>query len=221
MLVRYFMTSTLFTIDPDMRCLDAYQALVKRGIRRAPVIDGGELVGIVTHTDLIRRLPGTVGQAATKAGEAGLDSSVRHVMAQKMVTVKPTDSLECAAQLMVKHRIGGIPVVKRGRLAGIITESDVFKGLCKLLSFGTGCRIVIEEPGSGEERKTDHVKLCLSHDCVLNGLLRLPLQKGASMVYLNVEGGDLESLLADIWNDANRVISVEEHPHRGPKTRQS
>ena len=209
MLVRYYMSSTVISMDPDMSCLDAYNLLEKHGVRRAPVVEDGQLVGIVTQGDLVRRLPGTPAQASTKAGEAGIDTAVRRVMTADPITVKSSDTLESVAQKMVEHRIGGLPVTDRGKLSGIITESNVFRGLCKLLAFGTGCRIVIEEPQDAGEDGTDYVKLCLRYGCTVRGLLRHPLSSGGSMVYLNVEGGKVDKLVDAVWSQENQVISVE------------
>jgi len=83
------------------------------GFRRTPVVENGRLVGIVTDKDLRQHLG---YPEKTKVNAA---------MTEKVVTVLPKTTLEEASQLLLKHKIGGLPVVEDGQLVGIITTSDI------------------------------------------------------------------------------------------------
>ena len=159
MLVRHFMAADPFTLAPDDACHAALAAFKVRKIRRAPVMEGGRLVGIVSERDLLHILPGTCAQASTKAGEASMALEVRHVMHAEVVTVEPNDHLAKAASLMLRNRIGGVPVVHEGKLKGIITESDVFKALYAILTPSSGVTIVFEELAQTTSAAIDYTEL--------------------------------------------------------------
>ncbi len=128
-LVRDWMSREVLSVAPDMSVLEAGQLMVERAIRRLPVVEEGQLVGIVTHGDV---------RGARSASASGLDIwelsyrlsrlTVREIMTPNPVTISPDDTIGLAAQLMLKYMIGGLPVVDaQDRLVGIITESDIFR----------------------------------------------------------------------------------------------
>jgi CBS domain-containing protein len=88
-------------------------------LRRLPVVDGaGRLIGIITDRDLREH-----------AGHLG-DTRVTGAMVEQVVTVAPDDAVDRVADLLLHHRIGGFPVVEPGgRLVGMITETDILRGL--------------------------------------------------------------------------------------------
>jgi len=214
MLVRHFMAREVVTLSPDQSCLDGYRALHARKIRRAPVTVGGRVVGMVSERDLLKLLPGTIGQAATPAGERSLAASVRTVMATSVLSVEPNDHLEVAARRMLKHNVGGLPVIDDGRLVGILTESDIFRALWTILSTSGGTRIALEErvDGIASGAPIDFGALCVEHGCRILMLLRYPQQDGTASTYLSIEtqpGRLVDPLIEAIWNRGDRVISVD------------
>jgi acetoin utilization protein AcuB len=211
MLVRHFMTEAPFTLAPQDSCREALQEFRNRRVRRAPVVEKGRLVGIVSERDLLHVLPGTPGEASTCAGEECLKLPVRAIMRAPVITLKPNDHLAAAAKLMLTHRIGGVPVVHRGELKGIITESDIFKALFGILTAPAGATILFEEP-TGPEGGGDYAPLCHRHGCRIRSLLRYPNPGGGAMVFLSLEGGDAEGIVGELHAASNRVIQVENHP---------
>lgn len=128
-LVRDWMTREPLTASSDTTVLEAGQLMVNRTIRRLPVIENGELVGIVTYGDV---------RGARASAATGLDIwelsyklsklTIREIMTPNPVTISPDANIGMAAQLMLKYMIGGLPVLDhQGRLEGIITESDIFR----------------------------------------------------------------------------------------------
>lgn len=91
------------------------------GFRRLPVVDDGHLVGILTERDL-----------RAHAGQLE-NTRVNAVMQTALVTIAPEDTVEEAARLMLKHKIGGLPVVADGTLAGIVTTSDLLAAFLRVL----------------------------------------------------------------------------------------
>ena len=61
------------------------------------------------------------------------DISLPDIMVKKPITVGPDDDVETAAQLIYKHKISGIPVVKGGKLVGIITETDILRAFIDMM----------------------------------------------------------------------------------------
>ncbi len=104
-------------------------------IRRLPVVDGEAVVGIVTWTDLVRaRPPAVEGPGHTPSLSVGV--VVRHLMTAAPVVVDPDATIEEAAALLRRYKIGGLPVVEGGRLIGVITESDLFDTFTEILGVG-------------------------------------------------------------------------------------
>ncbi len=128
-LVRDWMTREVVTVTLETTVLEAGQLMVDRSIRRLPVRENGELVGIVTYGDV---------RGARASAAAGLDiwelsfilskMTIREIMTPNPVTISPDETIGVAAQLMLKYMIGGLPVLDhQGALIGIITESDIFR----------------------------------------------------------------------------------------------
>lgn len=121
MLVGKRMSKELVTITPG-DYLAAAQAKMQTGkFRRLPVVRDGELVGIITDRDL-RQHTGFFERTKVNA-----------VMTENLVTVKPQSTLEEAAQLLLKHKIGGLPVVENKKLIGIITTSDILQAFLDVM----------------------------------------------------------------------------------------
>jgi len=117
--VEQYMVSDIFTVGPD-EAIELVANLMKwKWIRHVPVEDSEHrLVGLVSQ----RTIVALVAERAADLGSRPIP--VREVMSTEIVTVTPeTPTLE-AIELMRRHKIGSLPVVKDGRLVGIVTESD-------------------------------------------------------------------------------------------------
>jgi len=97
----------------------ALKIIEEHKLRHLPVLDAEDaLVGIVSEKDLLR---------------AKSDDQVEQVMTTKVITVTEYTALEDAARIMADHRISSLPVLRDGRLVGIITETDLFQVFLELL----------------------------------------------------------------------------------------
>jgi acetoin utilization protein AcuB len=115
-------------VAPDATVAAALSAMRRGRFRHLPVVAGGELVGVVAHGDL-EAWPG----APVEAAESLADRPLTEVMSTQPVTVWPDEPVEVAARLLVEHAIGCLPVVVDDGLVGILTESDLFLVLLRLL----------------------------------------------------------------------------------------
>jgi CBS domain-containing protein len=124
MLVRAWMTPDPTTIRPQDSLAAAQEKMDKGAFRRLPVVnDRGSLVGIVTDRDM-RRHHGYYSSTLVDAA-----------MTEKVLTVRAEDPLGTAANLMLQHKIDGLPVVgDGGALVGIITATDLVRALLHCLA---------------------------------------------------------------------------------------
>lgn len=134
MLVGERMTHPVITVGPDVPVMDALDMLRREHIRRAPVIDNGRLVGIVSENDLRNASP---GQATTlsvwEISYLVSKITVRKVMTREVVVTDEDTPIEEAARIMADHKVGGLPVLRDGKVVGIITETDIFKVMLEML----------------------------------------------------------------------------------------
>jgi acetoin utilization protein AcuB len=115
------MTANPVTVSSRDTLAAAKRLMDAGGFRRLPVIDGGRLVGILTERD-IRGYSGVLERTRVNAA-----------MRPEVITATPADSVESAARLMLKHKIGGLPVAADGKLAGIVTMTDIVKAFLRVL----------------------------------------------------------------------------------------
>jgi len=113
MLVGERMTTDPLTIGDDAEVQQALEMLKERKLRHLPVLDDDEtLVGIVSEKDLLRAKP---------------ERLVREVMTKDVVTVTEYTALEEAARVMADGKFSSLPVMRNGKLVGIVTETDLFQ----------------------------------------------------------------------------------------------
>ena len=129
-LAKDWMTRSPVTITEDTSLTAASRLMQDNDIRRLPVVEHGKVVGIVTWGD-IREASASDATSLTvfELGYLLRKLQVDRFMTRHPITVTPTTTISRAAQLMLEHKIGGLPVVENGRLVGILTESDIFRML--------------------------------------------------------------------------------------------
>ena len=137
MRVGQWMTKDPVTVGPKESILVARTILRQRGIRRLPVVEGDHLVGIVTDRDLREAWASDANTLSAQELHYLLEKiPVRDVMTSLVITVTPETSLEEAVSVLQVKKIGGLPVLREGRLVGILTETDVFRAFVQVLHYG-------------------------------------------------------------------------------------
>jgi hypothetical protein len=173
-------------------------------------MDENQLAGIVSERDLYRILPGTPWQASEEAGEARMDMPIKNIMTTRIYILSLNDHIETAARLMLKHKIGGIPVMKEGHIKGIITESDIFKAMWSILPHRTSCRILFTDRNKDLNKlPNDYIELCFKHHCLVNTFLSYPESDDGYMYYLCIQGEGVDNLIKDLWSHSCEIIFVE------------
>jgi acetoin utilization protein AcuB len=133
MRVRELMTGALITVRPDTPVLDARHLMLQRQIRHLLVTsDNGELLGIITDRDIRLNLPSQATSLSVwEINHLLTRLTVEQVMTSSMITVGPDREARDAAQLILDHRIGALPVVDAGHLIGIVTETDLLRAFVR------------------------------------------------------------------------------------------
>jgi CBS domain-containing protein len=153
MKVEEVMTRDVITCSPADPLREIVQLLGKNSISGLPVMDNGKLVGIVTEGDIARVLAGPpvsstlwlpspfevlleipikdiielrrLQQSVKDVGE----KPVRDIMSKDPIIIAPENDIEDASAIMVRYKFNRLPVVKNGKLVGIITRDDIIRCL--------------------------------------------------------------------------------------------
>ena len=137
MLVQDIMQSTVVTVTPLTRLPEALALTRERGIRHLPVLDGEQLVGIVSDRDLKRAIGFTGPDADSAQRSAQMDRvTMRDIMTHPVITTDTAFPVEDAARMMVTEKISALPVTQAARLVGIITETDLMRLFVRTLGAG-------------------------------------------------------------------------------------
>jgi acetoin utilization protein AcuB len=169
------------------------------GFHRVPVVDNGKLVGIVSDRDL-RQHVGTLERV-----------KVNGVMTQPVVTLTPTTMLEQAANLMVRHKIGGVPVVEQGKVVGMLTATDLMRAFAEVLG-GTQegvSRIDLALAGDSSELAMV-VQLVSQESCEILGVgsYQAGEEGGQRVVYLRLRSGDASRVARMLTDKSYKVLSI-------------
>jgi acetoin utilization protein AcuB len=143
MKIHTLMVSNPITISAHASISEAIELMKINSIRHLPVVSKKNLLeGFLTLADLKQGLiPSMLG-----------DLDLRDLMIKEPITVGPEDDVELAAQLIYKHKIGGMPVVDNGQLVGIITATDILRTFIDMMGILTSTSridiVVGDRPGS-------------------------------------------------------------------------
>lgn len=142
MLVGSIMTPEVITIAPTSSIGAAIELMREHGFRRLPVVEDGKLIGIVTDRDLRQATNSPLVLRERWYSEFLLEAiKVRSCMTADPITVTPATPVAYSAQLLRRHKIGGVPVVdvEHGdRVVGMVTITDMLDCLIELLAHEEG-----------------------------------------------------------------------------------
>ena len=153
MLVGNRMSHPVITVQPELPIQEALFRMRRENVRRFPVVDKrGHLVGIVSEMDLLEASPSDVSSLSVHELTYLLHKiTVDEIMTKNVITVDEDTPIEEAARIMVDKKIGGLPVLSKGKVVGIITETDLFKVSFRVLGSherGVGFPVLVpNQPG--------------------------------------------------------------------------
>jgi len=131
--VKEIMSKKLVTVSPTERIVHARRQMLEAHIGRVPVVDDGELVGMITSKDLMRAFI----DFRKKVPEKYQKSQIKELLVEDIMSTKPTFvskdmSITEVSELIMETGYNGLPVVEDGEVVGIITQTDILKLIEKL-----------------------------------------------------------------------------------------
>ncbi|AUW96043.1 CBS and ACT domain-containing protein [Streptococcus pluranimalium] len=137
MAVKDFMTSKVIYVSPDTTVAHASDKMKAQDLRRLPVIENDRLVGLVTEGTMADATPSKATSLSIYEMNYLLNKTkIRDIMIRDVITVSQDASLEDAIYIMMKHKVGVLPVVDNDQLYGIITDRDIFKAFLEVSGYG-------------------------------------------------------------------------------------
>ncbi len=110
---------TVFSVEPGQRVLDALRVMADAGIGSVLVMQGDELLGILSERDYARKV--------VLLGRASHDTPVTDIMSAPVVSVQPSTGIHTCMRLMTDQRIRHLAVVSDGRIQGVVSIGDLVK----------------------------------------------------------------------------------------------
>ena len=133
MKVRELMTGAPITVSPDTSVLDARRLMLKERIRHLLVTDDRRLVGIITDRDIRLNLPSQARSLSMWEVYYLLAKlTVGQIMTKSVIIIGPDREARAAAQLMLEHKVGALPVLDGDVLIGILTETDTLRAFARV-----------------------------------------------------------------------------------------
>lgn len=211
MLVEERMTRPVITTHSDVPIMDAYELMQKENIRRLPVVDReGKLAGMVSEREILQASPSQATSLSIwELNYLMAKISVGEIMTKDVITVDADTPLEEAALLMADHKIGGLPVMKDGKMVGIVTETDLFKVFLELMGArDPGVRLaVLVRNVPGELAQLTKAVLDLDGNIVAMGTTSGE-DTSTGEITLKVEGVSQEKLLEAVEPLVQKVIDI-------------
>src|SRR6266849_2084463 len=133
MQVREIMSKDIEVVDRNDNLRTVEERMVTKQLRHLPVLEQGEVVGMVTQRDLFKAAMSSTMGYGEKAQKAYLQSvRVKEIMVYPVVTVAPDTSVAAAAAMIIDKGIGCLPVVNGTQLVGMVTKTDLLRCLYML-----------------------------------------------------------------------------------------
>lgn len=198
MKVKNWMVHDVITVGPQASIQEAVDLMHRHSIRHLPVVKERELLGMVTESNLRQYFLPSMVQELT----------VSDVMIVNAITVDPSASIDSAARLIHRYKIGGLPVLERRNLVGILTVTDILAAFIELFGLlQESCRLDV---------------ILASTEGALDEALRIIREAGGTVIsvgvetqssrkkihYIRLEKGDLVPIVDALEARGHKVVSV-------------
>ncbi len=215
MLVKERMSRPVIALPPDMPVHDARNLFRQEQIRRAPVVKKGKLIGIVSRQDLIDASPTKATSLSRWEINYLLSKlTVSEIMTKTVTTIDEDTPIEQAARIMADEKIGGLPVLRDGKVAGMITETDLFKVFLEMMGAReVGVRVtalVDDQPGILQ--KITNAVTDIGGSFISFGQFTGE-DVATKLITFKVAGAKEEDVKKAIWDIAKEVRDIRECCH--------
>lgn len=216
MAVKDFMTRKVVYISPDTTVAHAADIMRAQELHRLPVIENDQLVGLVTEGTIAEASPSKATSLSIYEMNYLLNKTkIKDIMIRDVVTVSQFASLEDATYLMLKNKIGILPVVDNHQVYGVLTDRDVFRAFLEISGYGEeGIRVrFITEDEVGVLEKIVH--LIVEENLNISNAVNIPRKDGKVIIEVQIDGNvDLPALKAKF---EDKGIQVEDITHTSAK----
>jgi len=198
-IVRHWMTTKVVTIRKEASIQEALAVMKQGSIRHLPVVDANnQLLGWVTDADLRGVLIASMLEELT----------LEDVMIRRPFAATPEMSLEEAAHIILEKKIGGLPVVEEGRLAGIITVVDILSAFITFMGMFTHSSRLDVKAAAIDSPLHEITRLIKQHNAEVISICHLPPTEGQDYTYsIRLKKCDLEPIVADLEKNGIEVVS--------------
>jgi acetoin utilization protein AcuB len=219
MFVSMWMAREVHTLAPTASLAAIATRMARLKIRRMPVVspgaDGPKLLGIVTNADVLHAFPATINPLAVNAAdvtavEAAAGTSrvtAADLMTRDPLVTSPDAPIEAAARIMRDRKIGGLPVVSRHVLVGIITESDIFRALVEVFEAPDRAVRITFSLSAGEDVLPLIADIAHRREMRVTSFMALPRREPPVCV-VQLAGRQVDETLEDVWKSRHRVMNV-------------
>lgn len=114
----------VLTISSGELVIEAIRRMAEAGVGSILVVDGGELSGIFTERDYLRRI--------ALQGRRSDETAIADVMTSKLICVGPEESVEQCMAVMTEQRIRHLPVLEGGELLGVVSIGDLVRQISRV-----------------------------------------------------------------------------------------
>ena len=217
MAVKDFMTRKVVYISPDTTIAHAADMMREQKLHRLPVIENDQLVGLVTEGTIAEASPSKATSLSIYEMNYLLNKTkVGDVMIRDVVTISQFASLEDATYLMLKNKIGILPVVDNEQLYGVITDRDIFKAFLEVSGYGEeGVRLrFVTENKVGVLEQI--IRLLVEENLNISNTVNIPRKDGKVVIEVQLAGDINMELLKKKFEE--HAIELAEITHTAPKT---
>ncbi len=191
------MITDLIVVSPKDTVESTIQIMQQHSIRHLPVVEDNKLVGLVTESSLRPYL-----------SPEKLRLPLREVMIINPITIDPEASIDEAARLIYKYKIGGLPVIFQGKLVGIITITDILEAFIELMGILKASSRLDIIP------KEDNLNSAL--EVIKRGGAKIIsigmdiTSEGEKIYFIRVEKTNLERIALELEAEGHKVVSFIE-----------
>lgn len=213
MFIKDWMTKDPVTVAPDSLVIDAQELMRVNKIRRLPVVEKGKLVGIITLNNIREAAPSPATSLSIHEMHYLLSKlKVKEIMTHNPITVSPDTTIEASAVLAQQKGVGAFPVVEKdGKLAGIITATDIFYIFIDMLGLNReGSRINIEDVGLEPGPVAEISQIVKENNLIIQSLFSLhpKTDGGRRSVVVRVNTAHPDKLVTDLKAAGFKVTHV-------------
>ena len=197
MKVKHCMTKDVVTIGKNTLLQEAGVLMKKHSIRHLPVVEDGQMVGFITESD--------IRHYAFPSLEKNI--YVHEVMVLNPITINVNASIETAARLIHQYKIGGLPVLDKKKLVGIITALDLLTALINLMGLlkaASRLDVLASKEGGVE----DVTRIIKEKSCEIISVATEQHSSRKKLYSFRLEECDLNAVIEALEEAGHKVVSV-------------